>query len=102
MDCSPPGPSVHGILQARILECVAIPHPFLQGIFLTQGLNLGLLLCRQTLYHLSHQGSPGKKTVIPNRQDDYKIRGSVYKCNISYYLLKHIDAGKEAFAPSFL
>ena len=25
MDCSPPGSSVHGILQARILKCVAIP-----------------------------------------------------------------------------
>ena len=25
MDCSPPGFSVHGILQARILEWVAIP-----------------------------------------------------------------------------
>jgi len=25
MDWSPPGSSVHGILQARILECVAIP-----------------------------------------------------------------------------
>ena len=24
MDCSPPGSSVHGILQARLLECVAI------------------------------------------------------------------------------
>ena len=24
MDCSPPGSSVHGILQARILECIAI------------------------------------------------------------------------------
>ena len=24
MDCSPPGPSVHGILQAKILECVAV------------------------------------------------------------------------------
>ena len=30
----------------------------LQGIFPTQGLNLGLLSCKQTLYHLSHQGSP--------------------------------------------
>ena len=36
MDCSPPGSSVHGILQARILRegC----HFLLQGIFLTQGL----------------------------------------------------------------
>ena len=25
MDCSPPGSSVHGILQARIMEWVAIP-----------------------------------------------------------------------------
>ena len=25
IDCSPPGPSVHGILQARILEWVAVP-----------------------------------------------------------------------------
>ena len=40
MDCSPPGSSVHGILQARILEWVAMPS---QGIFLTQGLNLRLL-----------------------------------------------------------
>ena len=30
----------------------------LQGIFLTQGSNPGLLHCRQILYCLSHQGSP--------------------------------------------
>ena len=29
-------------------------HSILQGIFLTQGLNPGLLHCRQILYHLSH------------------------------------------------
>ena len=29
-------------------------HFLLQRIFLTQGLNPGLLYCRQTLYHLSH------------------------------------------------
>ena len=29
----------------------------LQGIFQTQGLNPGLLHCRQTLYQLSYQGS---------------------------------------------
>ena len=27
MDCSPPGSSVHGILQGRILEWVAFPLP---------------------------------------------------------------------------
>ena len=30
----------------------------LQGIFPTQGLNPGLLHCRQILYQLSHKGSP--------------------------------------------
>ena len=33
-------------------------HCLLQGIFPTWGLSLGLLNCRQTLYHLSHQRSP--------------------------------------------
>ena len=41
MDFSPPGASIHGILQASILEWVAMPS--LQGIFLTQGWNLHLL-----------------------------------------------------------
>ena len=33
-------------------------HFLLQGIFPTQGSNPGLLYCRQTFYHLSHQRSP--------------------------------------------
>ena len=33
-------------------------HALLQGIFLTQGSNLGLPHCRQILYHLSFKGSP--------------------------------------------
>ena len=58
MDYSPPGSSIHGILQPRILESC---HALLQGIFLTLGLNpclLCLLHCRETLYPLSHQGNP--------------------------------------------
>ena len=89
IDGSPPGSPVPGILQARILEWVAIsssnaqqPHGLqptrllrpwdfpgkstgvgcyfllLLFLFLTQGLNPGLPHCRQTLYHLSPQGSP--------------------------------------------
>ena len=33
-------------------------HSLLQGIFLTQGWNPGLLHCWQILYHMSHQESP--------------------------------------------
>ena len=56
MDCSPPASSVHGILQARILEWDC--HFLLQGIFPTQELNPGLLHCRQNLYRLSYKGRP--------------------------------------------
>ena len=55
MDSSPPGSSVHGILQARVLEWAAIS--FSRDPFPTQGSNTGPLHCRQMLYHLSHQGS---------------------------------------------
>ena len=41
IDCSPPGSSVHGIFQARILEWVAIA--FSGGTFSTKVLNLHLL-----------------------------------------------------------
>ena len=58
MDCSPPGSSVHGTLQARILEWVAI-HSLLQRIFPNQGSNPGLLHCRQLLYRLSYRGWGG-------------------------------------------
>ena len=54
IDCSLPGSSVHGILQASVLEWIAIF--LLQGIFLTQGLNSGLPHGGQILYHLSQQG----------------------------------------------
>ena len=56
MDCSPPGSSVHGILQARILEWVVIS--FSRGSSQPRNANLGLLHCRQILYCLSHLGSP--------------------------------------------
>ena len=55
MDCSPPGSSVHVILQARMYWAGGYCHFFLQGIFSTQELNLGLQHCRQILYCLSHQ-----------------------------------------------
>ena len=57
MDHSPPVSSVHGILQARILEWGAIS--FSRGTFLTQGSKPGLLHCRQILYHLNHQRMVG-------------------------------------------
>ena len=50
---------VHGILQARILEWVAIPFSRRSSlIFPTQGSNPSLPHSRRILYQLSHQGRP--------------------------------------------
>ena len=56
VDCSLPGSSVHGVFQAGVLECAAIAFSRRsgEGSILTQGLNPGLLHCRQILHHLSH------------------------------------------------
>ena len=62
LDCSPPGSSVHGILQARILE--RVPISFSRGIFPTQESNshlLWLLRWQADTLPLSHQGSPKVK-----------------------------------------
>ena len=56
----------HGLWPARLLCPRNFPdrntgvssHSLPQGTFLTKGLNLGCLHCRQILYHLNHQGSP--------------------------------------------
>ena len=66
VDCSPPGSSAHGILQARILEWVAIP--FSRGTFLTRGPNPGLLASRRILYHLSHQRNLLKSLLVLQRE----------------------------------
>ena len=52
MDYNLPGSSVHGVLQARILEWVAVP--LSRGSSQTQELKLGILYCRQILYCLNH------------------------------------------------
>ena len=59
MDCSPPGCSVHGILQARILEWVATPSS--RGSSQSGGrAQVSCVSCigRQVLYPLGHPGSP--------------------------------------------
>ena len=56
MDCSSPGSSVRGILQARILEWITVPFSRESS---RPGIILRFLLhCRQILYHVSHLESP--------------------------------------------
>ena len=54
MDYSPLGSSVHGLLQGRTLECVAIP--FSRGSSWPRDQTQVSCIGRQILYRLSHQG----------------------------------------------
>ena len=85
MNCSPSGSSVHGILQARIhgVSC----HSLLQGIFPTQGLNLGPLHCRWIFYCLNHQGSPTYR----RRREKYP--GVTVSTKVYFYHLSLIIRG---------
>ena len=93
MDWSPPASSVYGILQVRILEWGC--HFFLQGIFPTQGLNLGLPHCKQTLYRLSHQTLVTHHKSLINdiicysegRSSRLKIQAGKSWCEVMHYLV---------------
>ena len=95
MDCSQSGSSVHGIFQSTGVGC----HILLQGILPTQGLNPGPPHCRQTLYHLSHQGSTNKSTKQPQRwfwlfletRRRNEMVGFNYIISILFILLKKTD-----------
>ena len=73
----------HGLQPARLLcpwdflgkDTGVVCHFLLQGIFLTQGLNLGLLYCRQILYQLSYQG----------RERDIKASFFILNAEQKYY-----------------
>ena len=56
MDYSLPDSSVHGDSLGKNTGVGS--HTLLQGIFPTQGSNLGFLHWRWILYQLSHQGNP--------------------------------------------
>ena len=63
-DCDPPGSSLHGVIQARILEWVAMPSS--RGIFPTQGSNPHLPPWQADSLPRSHLGSPSVDTAVRN------------------------------------
>ena len=62
MDCSPPGSSVHGILQARILEWVAISSS--RGSSRPRNQTHVSCIGRRVLYHSCHLESPFSSLLI--------------------------------------
>ena len=75
-DCCQPGSSVHRDSPGK--NTGGGYHALLQGIFLTQGSNPGVLYCRQILYHLSHQGSPqGNRDELKAHFGQHDLRNHV-------------------------
>ena len=65
MDCSPPGSSVHGILQARILEWVATPSSRTSSQARGQTHNSYVsCICKRVLYRQYHLGSPTRLILL--------------------------------------
>ena len=71
-DYSPPGSSILGIFQARVLECVATS--FSRGSSWPRDRNPGLPHCGQMLYSLSHQGSPRPEKIATKSQVHHQER----------------------------
>ena len=92
MDCSLPGSSVHGILQAGILEWVAVPssrdllYPgtkpasltflVLAGSFFTTNTTWEAYLCEYLYLYQGFPGGPGSKESACNAGDPVLISGS--------------------------
>ena len=64
MDCSLPGFYVHGLLQARVVEWVAMPSS--RGIFPTLGSNLRLLHFLHWQMGYLQLAPPGKPPITQN------------------------------------
>ena len=81
MDCSPPGSSAHGILQARILEWVAMSYSMGSSQPKDQTC-ISHVFCigRQVLYHLSHQGSLDSTWLVAKTRTKHSIQGSILTC----------------------
>ena len=81
LDYSPPGSSVHGALQARVPQWVAIP--FSRGSsWLRDGTQVSCLAGR--FHHPSHQGSPFHSILQSFSNIGGNIKIYIYPCNKSY------------------
>ena len=78
-------------------------YALLQGIFLTQEWDPGLMHYRQILYHLSHQGSPGKsgdyhkhhffmgEVSFCDFQDQFKLMFSTLPFSSPFYIVETLE-----------
>ena len=82
LDCNPPGSSVHGILQARMLEFVAIFYS--RGSSPPQGSNLSRPALAGGFFTTAPPGKPQKAALRTTKSDHWSpfcIRANFYPCS---------------------
>ena len=99
MDCSPPGSSVHGIFQARILGRVAIP--FSRGSSQPRDRTWVSCISRQILYHLSCERSHelGYFLILAIVNNASWILGCMYFFELVFSFSSDICPGMELLDP---
>ena len=92
MGYSPPGSSVHGISQTRILKWVAIS--FSRKSSWPRDWTWVSQHCRQVLYHLSHQGSSANQLKMLGPKEEYngKLLGFIFTKCIPDWILEKLAA----------
>ena len=96
MDCSPPGSSGHGILQARTLVWVAV-HFSRGSSWPRDRTRVSSVFCigKWILYHWCHLGSPQHSIIAISARLKWKKQKGSYLdgvSNLSLYLPKNISA----------
>ena len=99
MDYGLPGTSVQGDSPDK--NAGVGSHSLLQGIFLTQGSNPGLLHCRQILYHVSPQDTWPPTNPTLGKEAERDLQG-LFSLGISIFLverrmeLPHGETGEDS------
>ena len=87
LDCSKPGPSVHGILQARILEWV-FPHFLLQGTLKKAEhwtTDAFLMWCWRRLLRVPWTARKSNQSILKEINSEFSLEGLMLKLKLQYF-----------------
>ena len=84
MDCNPPGSSLHGILQARILKWVAMPSS--RGSSPPRGRTHVSCIGRRILYHWATRLSPSALRFLQDRAEFTRVAAHAGQKHLSRFM----------------
>ena len=90
MDCSPPGSPIHGIFQARVLEWVPSPSPYVYTVWTIkkaecQRIDAFKLWCWRRLLRVPWTARRSKQSILKEISPEYSLEGPVLKLELQYF-----------------